>query len=207
MPAEAYGFATVAIGAAGSVVISIALVWILSSLIKRADPKQHLRSLLYDEKGYASLTHFQFVSWTFVFLFSLLWIYLVRIQGDVLGFPPGIPANTLILMGINTASAVASKAISGKRYGHLTKLPSKGSLWKMLYESDEPSLARAQLFLWTLASLIIYALILISIMFGPFLFNFSQTPLSALGLPDVDPSLVTLMGLSHVGFLGRKYYK
>jgi hypothetical protein len=107
------------------------------------------------------------------------------------------------MMGINTASTIASRAIKPKRGAQ----PSSGeSLWKMLYENETPSLARIQLFMWTILSVLIYLAILFSQMFGPFLLGFIQQPLQSLSIPDVDPTLVTLMGLSHGAYLGRKYF-
>lgn len=200
-----YGLSTVLYGAIASIAISLIIVLLLNYLIKKPNPQQSLREVLYDERGFASLTHFQFLSWTIVFLFSILWVYLVRIQGDVLSPPPAIPTNTLVLMGINTASTVASKAIS-KKYNSLTPPTSRQSLSMMLYEGSTASLARVQLFVWTLVSILIYFAILFSQMLGPFLIAFSQQPLQTLSIPDVDPSLVTLMGLSHTAYLGRKFY-
>ncbi len=208
-PSIEYGYWSVLYGLVESLIVSGIMILVLHILLRKAGGGS-LRSLLYDENGYASLSQFQFLTWTFVFLFSFLWIYFVRIQGDVLTFPPSIPIATLALMGLNTGSAVASKKIS-KHYK--TQPQSKpGKLWNMLVEgadvsgtNSKPSLARVQLFVWTIISVMIYMAILVSMLSGPFLFGFTQTPLSGLSLPDIDPSLVTLMGLSQVGFLGTKY--
>lgn len=201
-----FDLSTVLSGAIASIAISLIIILVVNYIIKKPNPQQSLRGVLYDERGFASLTHFQFLFWTIVFLFSILWVYLVRIQGDVLSPPPTIPTNTLVLMGINTASTVASKAISKVRYSSLTPPTSRQSLSMMLYEGPTVSLARVQLFVWTLVSILIYFAVLFTLMFGPFLLAFSLQPLQTLSIPDVDPSLVTLMGLSHTAYLGRKFY-
>lgn len=198
-----YDIEAVSVSALASLVLGLMIVGVASLLLRRADPKVSPRRLIQDEDGHPSLTNFQFLSWTLVFVFSLLWVYLTRIQGNELGFPPVLPTNTLVLMGINTASTIASRAIKYK--GAHLPAPNE-SLWKMLYEKQTPSLARVQLFVWTLVSIIIYFVVLFSLIYGPFLLGFPQQPLQNLSIPDVDPSLVTLMGLSHGAYLGRKYF-
>lgn len=179
------------------------------------------RKLLISSDGFYSLTNLQFLSWTVVFLFSLAWVYLVRIQGGVLGYIPQLPAATLALMGINTASALGSKAIAiGKPdidEQNLTPEEKnslkewRGRFWGMLYEDwtpreeNHPDLTRVQFFLWTVASIIIYLVVLIGLMLGPYYWGFAATPLTSLTIPDVDPSLVTLMGLSQGAYVGVKY--
>ena len=128
----------------------------------------------------------------------------------------GIPTNALALMGVNTASAVAGKAITAgkKRKANAKKTPKptepKRSLWTMFNEEDgRPTLARVQMFVWTIVSVAIYIGILVAMLFGPFVMNSKglvATPFCSLSIPDVDATLVTLMGLSHAAYLGRKYY-
>ncbi len=169
--------------------------------------KEGLIDLLYDSKNYSSLTNFQFFAWTIVFLFSILWIYSIRIQGFVLTIPIQIPATALALMGINTGSAVASKGISNKKYTWSSARMTKEKWQMMLYENGSPSLARVQLFIWTLVGIFIYLWILATTLFSPFLFsNLDTIALNKLNIPDVDPTLVTLIGLSHTAYVGTKYY-
>lgn len=158
-----------------------------------------------EHREFYSLTNFQFTCWTVVFLFSLTWVYFVRISGNVLTSVPSLPTATLALMGINTVSAVASKSI-GK--GKVTKRNDdvRKSFWGMLYSEDNgPDLTRIQFFIWTVISIIIYIYILGQLMLGPYLLNLPPVSLQSLTIPDVDPSLVTLMGLSQVAYVGTKY--
>lgn len=171
--------------------------------------------ILRDSEGYGSLTNFQFLVWTFVFLFSIVWVYAVRIQGGVLTPTIGIPSNAWALMGVNTASAVVSKAITAGQQDKSQNLKAQNtrahSLWTMFNEDDDgqPTLSRVQMFIWTLVSVAIYVWVLLALLIGPFVLNssaYAATCYSSLSIPDVDPTLVTLMGLSHAAFLGRKYY-
>lgn len=197
------GLANVEWGAVISVIVVIVIFVIVDRGIHRYKKGQLLRSILQDKEGYYSLTKFQFLSWTVVFLFSLLWVYLVRMQGGVLTPIQALPTNTLVLMGINTGSALSSSAIRGWP----GKEEGRKDFWGILYSEDHhrPDLTRVQFFVWTVASIVIYVFILLGLMFGPYLFNFPPVSLQTLSIPDVDPSLVTLMGLSHTAYVGAKY--
>ena len=238
-PAKAPGY-TISVVETGFeiTVVTAALVsYVTWLLVRKATTKVGPLEILRDSDGYGSLTNFQFLVWTAVFLFSIVWVYTVRIQGGVLTPAIGIPSNALALMGVNTASAITSKAITAnkenksKAKAEAKKKPEpsvatehannpspnpntsggqdKPSLWTMFNEDDgRPTLARVQMFIWTLVSVAIYIAILVAMLVGPFLNShaFAATSFCALSIPDVDPTLVTLMGLSHAAFLGRKYY-
>lgn len=212
--APSYTVSVVKTGFLITVVIAAIVFCVTVLLVRKATTKKGPLEILRDSEGYGSLTNFQFLVWTAVFLFSIVWVYTVRIQGGVLTPAIGIPSNALLLMGVNTASAIGSKAITaGKQKDpkrERKEAPTGTSLWSMLNEDDgRPSLARVQMFIWTLVSVTIYIATLFGLLVGPFVLNsnaFVATPFCALSIPDVDLSLVTLMGLSHAAFLGRKYY-
>jgi len=221
-----YSFWTVLIGLGATLVFAIVVIFSTFQLmgLARTAIQQHSRhhrqgkqqqagrwEILHDSEGYGSLTNFQFFLWTAVFLFSIVWVYAVRIQGGVLTPTVGWPSNALALMGVNTVSAVMSKAIDTNKQSKSKAIPKykERSLWTMFNEDDgRPTLARVQMFIWTWVSVTIYIYILFTMFFGPFLNSnvFVATPLCALTIPDVDPTLVTLMGLSHAAYLGKKYY-
>jgi hypothetical protein len=195
--------------------ISGVIVFVLVLVMDRGVGESRLRSILKEEHGYYSLTKVQFSCWTVIFLFSLLWVYIVRIQGGVLT-PIDLlkqPGNTLALMGINTASALGSLAIRKKKESEKEQPEWRkdAKFWWILFsESPEkeaivPDLTRVQFFIWTVVSIVIYLGILVGQMIGPYFGFSSLVPLQSLRIPDIDPSLVTLMGLSHVGYVGGKY--
>lgn len=194
--------------------VATLIVTIVVFLVSLSLLKGRFRDVLNDEKGYPSLTNFQFLAWTVVYFVSILWIYFIRIQGGLLEGFPGFQTQALVLMGINSASVVASKAISGQVYEGLGRAKAKDQTFsRMLYEESPkrdfapaPALSRVQLFVWTIVSILIFVATLFGSLLGPFLFGFEMKPLDKLAIPDVDPSLVTLMGLSHAAFLGGKYY-
>lgn len=198
------GLESVEIGFVLSAFVVGVLILIVYVGLNHGILRKSLLSILKDKKGYYSLTKFQFLCWTIVFLFSLLWVYLVRIQGGV--FTPidflKQPGNTLALMGINTASALGGSAIKIKPAKNQRK-----DFWGVLYSEDthNPDLTRAQFLIWTAVSILIYVAILVGQMVGPYFGLSPIVSLTMLKIPDIDPSLVTLMGLSHVGYVGGKY--
>src|SRR4030067_2867803 len=79
-----------------------------------------LRDIIRDENWYQSLPLFQFVIWTSIIGFLYFGTYLTRVFGGVIEFPPTIPSNLLILMGISVAVPVVSGGISVFKYTSTT---------------------------------------------------------------------------------------
>ena len=172
-----------------------------------------------------SLSIFQFMLWTGVIIFAFTAVYFIRILGGVY-YPPahGIPVFLLALMGISVGVPLVSNVISAYKYspkqvefrkesppaesdqekaGGNTNIASAmikplPKLSEMLNEYGKPSLGRFQMFAWTWISIIIYLFVFFSAVFAN-----ANNP-STLELPDIDPTLVVLMGLSQFAFLGIK---
>lgn len=148
---------------------------------------------------YPSLARFQFLLWTFVISFTLLSVYLILLRNGILDPKLELPTNTLILMGISTIVPIISNVISKENYTKtLSSIPEKNTIPKlstMLLEGGKPTLGRYQMFLWTFLSISIYLL-----QFN----NYVNGPVFDRLIPDVDDSLVVLMGLSQGAYLGFK---
>lgn len=212
------GLVEVEYGAVASLAVVVVLFLVMDAGIHqiKLGKTSHFNWILRSfDDGHYSLTSFQFISWTGVLLLSIVWIYAVRIQGNVLGFISSFPASTLALMGISTGSAIGATAIEVKRSMKPPKdetvkgleqdvKENKDKFWYMLYVGEKPDLTRVQLFAWTIVSLIIYLGILFSQMFGPYVWGAAPIPLESLTIPSVDPSLLTLMGLSQTAFIAGK---
>jgi hypothetical protein len=170
-------------------------------LVVPADQFILLRVLL-DEKGHASLSTFQFLLWTLVISFFYISLWFLHLLSGDLSPPPVIQAGLIELMGISVVIPLASKGVSEykkfkpRKNGETYKEPDYAS---MLEEKGQPSLLRLQMFLWTIAAIVIFA--------GQFINSILTTPdLLGVGLPLVDPSLLYLMGLSQTGYLGSKAF-
>jgi hypothetical protein len=211
--------------------ITIFLITFVTSIIiryaRRSHPniKEGFWDIIRGDDWYPSLAIFQFLIWTFIITFAFLGIYLVRIFGGVLEPPPAIPTNILALMGISVAVPIVSGGVSRIKYTTSTSKdppPQLPQLSTMLEENKKPALTRFQMFGWTWIGIIIYIGILFSTVstlmdigdgklcepLQPNEIKFNQLhcdkPLRTLTLPDIDPTLVILMGLSQGGYLGGK---
>lgn len=180
------------------------IVWKIIIRHKCKGFKTYFSDILRTADWDPSLSMFQFLVWTAVILFSFLGLYFVRVfSGVTESVQGGIPVNVLGLMGISIAVPLLSQYItsSKKGPGTLTDAPPpepRPSLSLMLYENNQPSLSRFQLFAWTWISIVIY----LNVLFTQIHTNMSSA--QNLLLPDIDPTLLLLMGLSNFAFLGVK---
>lgn len=167
-----------------------------------------------------SLALFQFLVWTFVVIFSFVLIYSIKIlAGDYNLAGSHVPLNLLVLMGISTAVPIASTYISreyyerdltaqnfvanafeGKNSAELQGLRKENPVGKMLKENNKPTIARYQMFVWTFIGIFIYLFSLSTLVAA----NDQPQEIMKISVPDVDVTIVALMGLSSTAFLGLK---
>ena len=168
-------------------------------------PPKHfiLLRVLLDKKDHASLSTFQFLAWTLLLSFLYVTLWFLQFLNGSTQIPPPIPETLMVLMGISVAVPITSRGIT--EYKRLKPRPggetySEPNYASMLEEDGRPSLLRLQMFLWTLAALAIFT--------GSFFIAALSTNASALtlGLPNIDPTLLFLMGLSQTGYLGNVAY-
>ncbi len=180
---------------------ALVIFWLIIRISK--DGKIKLSGLLKARDGYYSLANFQFFVWTLVFIFALTTIYFVRLFNGNFNTIDTIPQQLLLLMGISVAVTPISGAISEIKYPQIREDSQKddksGDFAGMLMEGGMPSITRYQMFAWTLISVFIYISIFYSTLFDPKLNDTTN-----LTLPDIDTTLVFLMGLSQAGYIGGK---
>lgn len=172
-------------------------------LLHKSDKK--FRSIILNEAGYPSLAIFQFLLWTVVVAFSYLMVYYLRINSGLYEPPSTISTNILILLGISTAVPIVSAGVGSVVYKEDPSKPETPKVHKwssMLLENGRASLARYQMFLWTWIGIGLYIAILFFTVFSPA----TLADPSLLELPDIDPTLVVLMGLSQGAFIGGKLF-
>lgn len=181
--------------------LAIAIISLIYLIVKG-----NFSELIKDEKKYPSLALFQFLVWTIIITFAYFGIYLTRIFGSELGLPPEIPSNLLVLMGISVAVPILNKQISDKKYANVppadavppASRPLPSTLLSMLQENGQLSLTRFQMFAWTWIGIIIYLFLLY------FTVNTEMGNVKQLSLPNIDGTIVFLMGLSQAAYLGKK---
>jgi hypothetical protein len=201
------------------VVITLVARRIITRLrsLKYPDHKSKFLDMIRGQDMVPSLSVFQFLLWTYVLMFALIGVYFVRIFGGVSDPPQGpLPVYLLAITGISVSTPIVSSLISSYRFssapsyeysseddsydeGEVPPPPAKRPAFgEMLRLNDKPTLSRFQMFAWTWISIGIYLSVLFS--------TVGETSNSVwnLTVPDIDPTLVVLMGLSQVAYLGLK---
>jgi hypothetical protein len=195
-------------------ILTLLVIWLFYGLCSQ---KWNPLRLVIGEDGRASSSKFQFFLWTCMIIFGYVAIYSVKaMNGDSSAFSK-IPPNLLILMGVSTVSVVGAKAITGVQATQGTvkttqkpdssksdngkkKLPveKRNSSFNFIYlvcdDDGTPALDKIQMIAWTFISLIIYLILIIQQVNskGPY------------QLPNVDDTLLILMGISQGAYLGKK---
>jgi len=150
--------------------------------------------------GLPSSSMFQFLLWTVVVVFAYITIYVARAQHNEYGPITEIPVNLLILMGISSGAAVLSKGITVYHLSHGTAIKSgrvpTGYAIKYLICDDngQPVLNKVQMMAWTFIAIGIYI----------FLITRQVGTVDLAILPNVDDSLLVLMGISQGTYLGKR---
>jgi IPT/TIG domain len=174
--------------------------------------------------GAASTSKFQWLVWLIVILFGYTALWVLRAeQGDFSALSE-IPANLLIVLGFSTGTAAAAKGITSGyvQSGRVSKLtpaqaaaaaqagapPAAGAEpaanagqgasapgGVLQDDSGIPELAKIQIVGFTFVAVGIF---LITVLHQIVTNNYTA------GLPNIDSSLMVLMGISSGGYLGKK---
>jgi hypothetical protein len=166
------------------------------------------RGVLIDERHRITLGRLQMLLWTILVLSAYMAAALANIgRGAAAPLAVDIPSELWLLMGISTASLIAAPAAlqyKEKRHGQTlhhweTEAESRFSdLFKGEENADREhlDLGKVQMFLFTVVLVLGYGLAV-----GDML-DESTAPFAA--LPAVDEGVVTLLAISHAGYLTRK---
>ena len=153
-----------------------------------------------NHKPVLSASKFQVLLWSLVVLFAYSSVFGARFFDDpteVLKALPMIPINLLLLMGFSVTTAVGSKSVTidyktkglvGSESGGLISDP-KG----------QGNLVKTQMLAWTIMGAIIYLMSVVSYISAK---QYSHLDVAA--LPDLDSTLLLLMGVSKGSYLGNK---
>lgn len=138
--------------------------------------------------------------WTGVVLFSYVAVYSVKLLHPSAGIEPiaSLPENVLIALGMSVVSASAAKAITVS-YVSTNRIAksnnASGGSFGDIFQDDSgvPDLSKLQMIAWTFIALATYLIAVAH--------NISA---SKAELPDIDKSLMALMGLGHTAYLAKK---
>ncbi|HVD99086.1 MAG TPA: hypothetical protein VNB90_12840 [Cytophagaceae bacterium] len=137
-----------------------------------------------EHKGTYSLSRAQLAFWTFIIVFSFLYVYAVT--GEI----TPITSSTLVLLTVSMTTTAGAKVIdSSKNPEHVDKNAKSEEFFKdIISDQNGVSIHRFQMVVWTL---ILGAFFLRSVMIN-------------LAMPQIDDSMLILMGISSGTYLGLK---
>ena len=166
--------------------------------------------LILGEDGIPSTSKFQFFAWTAAILFAYVTIFCFHCHAAGFTVLTDVPVNLLLAMGISATSAVGAKAIavSSAAQPAPVPVPAPGPdplvaqppappppvLGGILQDDDgTPDLSKIQLIMWTIIGI------------GVFFSGVGHALATGVRqIPDIDRTLMILMGLGHSAYLGKK---
>ncbi len=180
----------------------IALLWIFASVSGKS---WNPWTLVEGADGAPSTSKLQWLVWLVVIIFAYVALWVVRAASGHYGAISTIPANLLAVLGFSTGSAIAAKGItstqvSNKQVAKPTKSVSAAAPGGVpggifVDDSGAPEIAKIQMIGFTIVA--------VGIFLATVVHQLHTNPVQT-SLPNIDPSLLVLMGISHGGYLGKK---
>lgn len=168
------------------------------------------RGVLIDDRHRVSLSRLQMLLWSVLVLSAYMAASLANIgRGAATPMNVNIPSELWLAMGISTASLVAAPAAlsykerkQGGKIVHLRN-ESDSKLSDLFHgeeeaDSDHVDLGKVQMFLFTVVLILAYGLTLGDM--------FEDRTSTFASLPAVDEAVVSLLAISHAGYLAKKAF-
>jgi hypothetical protein len=184
----------------------LVIAFVLLYLVSRKlfpDVRNPLLAVITTPRGFASLSQFQIMLWTFVVMTAS--VYVIALAGDLIVITPG----TLILLGISGATVVLAKvkqpqptapaapppppaappAEQPAQAGGATRRPRWSDLVTDEKKGEELDVTRIQMLLFTLVTATFVAIKVIT----------------SYEIPDIPDGFLILMGISNGVYVGSKF--
>lgn len=146
--------------------------------------------------GRTSTSKAQLLLWTAVVIPCYAALFTANWRSGHIGSSLSMPSNLLAALGIGTATAVGAKALYlGTPEKQAKGAEDRGGL--LTDDTGFPELAKIQLVGWTLLAVGIFCIRVIHALRH-------ADPNGVRSMPDIDPALLTLMGIGHAGYFGKK---
>ena len=157
-----------------------------------------LRKWIQGPDSVASTSKFQWLLWLIVVLFAYITLWILRAKQGDYSAVPDVPRNVLVVLGISTTTMAAAKGIetAAVNFGPTGAAPPAAGLGG-IFEDDTgfPDIGKIQIVGFTAVAVSIFvATVIHQIVSSP--------PITS--LPDIDGTLMVLMGLSSGGYLAKK---
>jgi IPT/TIG domain len=175
---------------------AVALVYVFASV---SSGSWNPWKLVEGSDGRPSTSKLQWLLWLAAILFAYVVLYAVRAKQGHYDALSRVPVHLLTILGFSTGTAAAAKGITSAytRNNRLVKPdPGVGNQGGILQDDTGiPELAKIQMMGFTFVAL--------GIFFATLAHHIVSNPPNT-QLPDVDASLLVLMGISQGGYLGKK---
>jgi hypothetical protein len=197
---------------------AVAVLWLIYGV---STGRWNPGALVTGADGRASTSKLQWLAWTVVVIFSYVAIYVARAREHQYQALDEVPRNVLIALGLSAVTMSAAKAITvsyissnkvQKTSTDAANAPtdsgqSAGSSASGAVNDDSgfPDLSKIQMLAWTVIAAGAY-LITVGAQIGDIHRRvWEHKPNTGVpGLPDIDASLMVLMGLAQGAYLGKK---
>lgn len=154
-----------------------------------------------NSNGALSASKLQNLIFTFAAVFAYTSITSARLMGDAPFLSPNneleVPANLILLMGLSALTAISSKAITVS-YLKNNRISQEDKSSVINGRNGKPDLVKVQMILWTMVAVCIYLAKVARFLSGGLYADVS------LAMPDVDNTLIALMGVSQTAYIGNK---
>lgn len=157
--------------------------------------------------GRYSTSLFQGLAWTVVVIATYLAMWFARVHLGSLDAIGPVPRNVLVAMGLSLGTTASAAAITGRRVGSRRERRDPGdeaelALRQLICDDHgRPNLAKAQLMAWTAVALAIYLAAAVAAVAK----TAAATGTDGLPtLPDIEPTLLLLMGIGQGAYLAVK---
>jgi hypothetical protein len=148
--------------------------------------------------GATSTSKLQFFLWTMVVLYAYIIIVIdAYYNHNIVSIGLTVPQNLILAMGLSATTMLAAKGISSN-YADTNKIDKSDTSKGGLFFDDDgyPDLAKIQLMAWTFVGIGIFLLKTLNDVVGS-TGAFAQ-------LPDIDGTLLALMGIGQGSYVGKK---
>jgi hypothetical protein len=181
---------------------AIAVLYVTAALVSGSPNPMRLVD---GKDGKRSTSKFQWAVWLVAILFSYVFLWFIRTRAGDWSVSSTIPSHLLTVLGFSTLTAVGAKGIvvgytgagslaKGDATDRTTNTASrKGGL--LVDDSGAPELAKVQMVAFTFLAVGIF-------LYAVYHQATGSHPTAQ--LPDIDASLLVLMGISQGGYLGKK---
>lgn len=178
--------------AVGIAAAFLAFLYVVVSLLAR---NWNPLNLARGTDGPLSTSKFQWLLWLVAVLFVYIALLVIRFKQNNYNAINNVPVNVLIVLGFSTTTAVAAKGITVAQLqnGQVDKSQAAGGLF--LGDQNYPDIAKTQMLAFTFVA--------IGIFIATFVHQLNVNP-TVTTLPNIDASLLVLMGISQGGYVGKK---